>query len=364
METTSQPFALYKLTALPARFAALSLLVLALAACGSPAAAPTQAAPSATVEAAATPVPTIEPTTTQTPTDIPHPQISLEQLTLTDASIGSFIQDEQGNLIYNSPLYNTDVGKNIAIVQQYREVGLDGGPEIWLVPEKYPNAPIVIQDLDTSEIRQGPFRYDNDVRRRLTVPASADYISRNPQLRVFQGTIPLAGMMAEVKDPGYWDVFGISAVLVSDQTEKDGHLVMGAKSYIGTEEDMLAFDFDVSLGPIDAIEGTWEPFYSTYIGENKHSYFLDNIRTNKGNFRGRYTMFSQILIAGFVNVNRDEPSIANQAFGENAFYSAANNDESSAILSVLKNNGLPEELSPDIAYEDLSLYGVVLFVFR
>src|SRR5690606_3712809 len=105
--------------------------------------------------------------------------------------------------------------------------------------------------------RQGPFRYDNDVRRRLTVPASAEYISRNPQLRVFQGTIPLSGTIAEAKDPGYWDVFGISAVLVSDQEEKDGHLVMGAKSYIGDEEDMLAFDFDISLGPISPDVGTW-----------------------------------------------------------------------------------------------------------
>ncbi len=349
----------------PARFAALGLLALALAACGSPAAAPVQAAvPSATAEVSATPVPTIEPTTTQTPTDIPAPQISLEQLTLTDASIGSFTQDEQGNLIYNSPLYNTDVGKNIAIVQQYREVGLDGGPEIWLAPKKYPDAPIVIQDLDTSEIRQGPFRYDNDVRRRLTVPASADYISRNPQLQIFQGTIPLSGIIAEVKDPGYWDVFGISVVLVSDQTEKDGHLVMGAKSYIGAEEDMLAFNFDISLGPVNSDEGVWQTTYSTYARGEKRSYTLNGIITNKGNFRERYTMFSQILIAGFVNVNRDEPSIANQAFGENAFYSAANNDESSTILSILKNTGLPEELSPDIDYEDLSLYGVVLLVFR
>ncbi|QYK50185.1 MAG: hypothetical protein KF701_07250 [Anaerolineales bacterium] len=69
MKATSPSFALHKPTALPARLAALGLLALALAACGSPAAAPTQTvAPSATAEPYSTPTEESSPTPEATPT--------------------------------------------------------------------------------------------------------------------------------------------------------------------------------------------------------------------------------------------------------------------------------------------------------
>lgn len=82
----SPPFAAHKPTALPARLAALGLLALALAACGSQAAAPTQtAAPSATAEASSTPTPeptaTLVPTATEFPYELP-PLPSLEGITV------------------------------------------------------------------------------------------------------------------------------------------------------------------------------------------------------------------------------------------------------------------------------------------
>lgn len=97
MKTTSPPFALQKLTALPVRFAALSLL--ALAACGSPAAAPTQAAPSATAEAAATP--TTEPTAETLPASLQSHRDTLEDLgyTLRHAGPGWELASPQGQII-------------------------------------------------------------------------------------------------------------------------------------------------------------------------------------------------------------------------------------------------------------------------
>lgn len=128
-------------------FLSSTLLALALGACSSPI-PETIPTLGATTEPSSTPIPTIEPAPTQTSTEIPAPEITFEQLSQLDPSIGSFVRDEEGNLIYNSPLNGTDVGKNIPVVQQYREVGLSG-PEVWIAPEKYPNAPIVIQDLET-----------------------------------------------------------------------------------------------------------------------------------------------------------------------------------------------------------------------
>ncbi|QYK50504.1 MAG: hypothetical protein KF701_08895 [Anaerolineales bacterium] len=343
----------------------LALFLLPLLAACSPAVS--QQAATATEAVTATQVPptaTSTPEPTATPTEIPDPEVTFEQLALMDASIGSFVQDEGGKLIYNSPLYNTEVGKNIPVVQQYREVGLDGGGEVWIAPEKYPNAPIVIQDLDTGEIRQGPFRYDNDVRRRLTVSSSAEYIELEEPLRNFTGPIPLSGLVGEVRYPQIWDAYGISAVLVRDQAEKDGHLVMAAKSYIGDEEDMLAFYFDIALGPVDTAEVSWNSFYATYVGENRSSYTFDGIVANRGNFRGRYTMFNQIIIVGIYNVDSMQAIPSGHGFAPNAGYSYANNEETSAVLSILKFGGLPNELKEGIDYTDLSIYGVVTLVFR
>ncbi|MBX3046187.1 MAG: hypothetical protein KF698_04250 [Anaerolineales bacterium] len=86
MKATRPPFTPHKPTALPARLAALGLLALALAACSSPAAEPTQTiAPSATAEASSTPTPeptaTLVPTATEFPYELP-PLPSLEGITV------------------------------------------------------------------------------------------------------------------------------------------------------------------------------------------------------------------------------------------------------------------------------------------
>lgn len=366
MNATSLPSARKGRLILPNRHAvrctALGLLALALAACGNQAVSATTTPASTATETHPTSIPTLSHLPTAT--EVPNPEATFEQLTLMDASIGSFAQDEEGNLIYNSPLYNTEVGKNIPVVQEYREVGLDGGEEVWIAPEKYPNAPIVIQDLDTGEIRQGPFEYDNDVRRRLTVPNSPAY-EGDEGVRSFRGSIPLSGTIDIISYPGYWDTYGISVVLTGNPVEKNGHLVMSAKSYVGDESDMLSFPFNISLGSTETSGGDWwGPFYETYVGNNRRYFYLSHIISNAGNFQERYSLFSQVILNGIFNVRSRDIIPSGHQYATNAYYSQENATETNEIISILQTGGVPALLREEVNYEDLSLYGVIMLILK
>lgn len=333
----------------------LTLIVFLLATACSPAAPQAIAdQPLEIPTEAQSPTPTVEPTPTLAPTEIPDPEVTFEQLALMDASIGSFVQDEEGNLIYNSPLYNTEVGKNIPVVQQYREVGLDGGREVWIAPEKYPNAPIVVQDLDTGEIRQGPFRYDNDVRRRLTMPRS-------------EGA--LKGMEGQLVDLNFinteryevWDYYDIAMLPNGEIVEQNGHLVLPVKSYVGDTGDSLVFEYYLPLGPVDEDNGYWNPYYTTYTNGRRFSYTFKEILDYFDSFSSRFSDGTQFVVSGSYTTP-DRANIPNTLYVSNDYY-LFENPGSEAIISILKTAGLPKDLSRLNEGKNLYLFGVKFFFF-
>ncbi|MCL4258490.1 MAG: hypothetical protein KJZ53_08185 [Anaerolineales bacterium] len=347
------------------------LLLPLLAACGPAANQPAIATPAATAtEAPPTTTPTPQPSPSPTPTEAPDPEVTFEQLLEMDASIGSFAQDVQGNLIYNSPLYSTEVGKNIPVVQQYREVGLDGGSEIWIAPEKYPNAPIVVQDLDTGEIRQGPFRYDNDVRRRLTLN---DNSAGTPSGRIYE--IPVLEGLSDLREVpltfittrenmfGVYHGFAISLFAIGVPIEESGHLVVPVKSYVGDEKDFFAFEYNLALGPTVSSNGHWNPYYETFRVGSRVDYDFEDILSGAGNFAGRIPLYEQMFINGMYDVSSRE-SIHSNYFASNNYYAEENSEASRVVLEVLKTGGFPDELSETINYSEPFLFGAQLFITR
>lgn len=342
------------------RSLALGILAFTLAACGNPAATPTpiQAAELTATTSALVSTATVEPTPTLVPTEVPDPEVTFEQLALMDESIGKFTQDQEGNLLFHAALYNPEVGQNIPVVQQYRELGLDGGPEIWVAPNKYPYAPIVIQDLDTGEIRQGPFSYDNDVRRRLTLP--------RPD-RPFGAA--LEGMDGQLVDLNFvetarvlvWDYYGISMFPNGEIVEQYGHLVLPVKSYVGDAEDLLVFEYYLPLGPTDEANGHWDPYYTTDTGGQRFGYTFKDILNYFDSFSSRFRIGVQFAVSGSYTTP-DRLNIPNTLYASNDYY-LLENPGSEAIISTLETAGLPEDLSSLNEGQNLYLFGAKFFFF-
>lgn len=333
--------------------------VLLLAACGSAASQMEIAAPSVSVASTTpTPLPTATSTPEPTATPLPDPEVSFEELQQIQSSWGSFSFGENGNLIYNSPLYS-QVGKNIPTLQQYREVGLSGKPEIWIAPSKYPDAPMFVQDVDTGEIRQGPFRYDDDVRRRLTLPASG-VLYKTPIMEGMQGAQPALNF-AETMDFNGLKIFAISALSIGELLEQSGHLLMPVKSYIGDEDDYFALYYHLALGPTDPKNGHWNPFYDTYRSGNEHSYYLEHILNGAGNFSGRIGLHEQMLIVGLHAFSSRE-SIPQNFYSSNYYYAYDYMPESQQVIFILQNAGLPADL--ELGGTEIRLFGNTAFVSR
>lgn len=338
----------------------LSFLALVLAAC-SPAASEPAATVAPTITAVETSLAAVTPTAepTPTPTEIPDSEVSFDQLVQIDSSWGEFVQAEDGSLIYNSSL-NSEVGKNVPMIQQYRETGLDGGAEVWVAPEKYPNAPLFIQDVDTGEIRQGPFRYDDDVRRRLTMPSSGS-LYKSPITEGLEATQPALNFVETMNFNGL-DLFAISVLSRGDILERDGHLLMPVKSYVGDEKDHLAFYYNLALGPTDPENGHWNPFYDTYRNGSLHSYYLEHIINGAGDFSGKIGYSEQMVITGVYSFSSRE-SIPQNFYSSNYYYAYEHMEESRLVISILQSAGFPSDSSGGDSETPL-LFGTVRFIPR
>lgn len=336
----------------------------------------------ATSTAAATEAPTatFTPEPTATPTEIPLLEVTFEQLSQMDSSLGSFAQDDEGGLIYSSPLESA-VGKNVEFIQEERAVGLGGGPETHFSPAEHPNAPAVIYDRLTGEFRRGPFGYIEIKKDGYTFIERGQYGRGTPTLDYLIGK-RIPNNFVELIQNNNARMYAVSVFPQEEVSfeNKNGYFSLLVATPIGDKGDNYSLFYDVIFSPYEK-NSTYRFYMSFYqnslpeIGTALTEEHMDNLRRSDEEYRNRVNdimrttlrVGSQSLIYGMREADSKE-DVPNEGVGTgNEFlsqYRLANyhSESMNTLFDILESGALPEDL--ENVTESLKMFGVAEWYYN
>ncbi|MBX3046513.1 MAG: hypothetical protein KF698_05915 [Anaerolineales bacterium] len=355
----------------------LALLLLPLLAACSP--ATSEPATTATEAATAAPPTAIfTPEPTAAPTEIPLLEVTFEQLSQMDRSLGSFTQDDAGNLLYSSPLQSA-VGKNVEFIQEERTIGLGGGPETWFSPAEHPNAPAVIYDRLTDEFRRGPFGYIEINKDGYTFIKRGEYGGGISTLDFLVGK-KISNNFVELIQKDNATMYAVSVFPQEEFSleNKDGYFSLLVATPIDSSGSSYSLIYRVILFPYEkdpAYKG-YLSLYNNKIPEQGFALSEDNgiepLRTDEEYrrkaiiyFRDTWRTGSQSLVYGM----REAPSredIPREAGSQHYFLSQYRlsydkSEQMDILFRILESGALPEDLTK--VGESLKLFGLAAWYY-
>lgn len=322
--------------------------------------------------------PTEQPTVAPTPTEAPKTEIGIEELSQIDPALGSFTEDEEGRLIYNSAL-ESEVGKNVVFVREEREIGLSGGPEIHFSPADHPNAPAVIYEVDTGEFRKGPFGYI-DIEKDLMLHEGYDTSSSHVLDAIHESKIP--SNYIDFIEGENFTMYALSAFPQEVTFDnRGGYFAFHVATPISTNNDNYALFYDVILSPYEK-RSTYRT-YTRFVSEAEpgiaialdEEYSITKIRAGdkdfiaicERTFGDALRVGTQTLLYGmrWANSNDDVPR---SELGIRPEYissyrlSYEMEGDMDILFSVLNSGALPDNLTE--VGDALRLFGVAQWYFN